>query len=250
MIHCDVFFTPSEFEFPQRKDDVALVGVDILRAGTTICTALRFGAKQIIPVASTDEALNIYTKFDKSDVLLVGERNSQKIDGFHLGNSPLEFTPELVSGKVIIMTTTNGTMLFNKCLNFQHFFVGAFVNFSSVVERVSKSLEQNVSRLIFACGGQDNRFALEDALFCGKLIETLIKKFGDNPDFLMNDGAIASLELYRLHEVDLVGFIKKTSHARQLIQLGFEKDIDFALAIDSLSVVPSANGLYIVAEKA
>lgn len=247
MFHIDVFFTPTEFDMPDRKDDIVVVGVDVLRAGTTICFALNSGAKQVIPVSNTEEALNIYNKFDKGLALLAGERNCKKIDGFHLGNSPLDFVPELVSGKVIILSTTNGSNLFNKCLAFPNFFIGCFVNFSSVVEKVLERIQHSqIRRIILACSGQNNKFAFEDALFCGMFIDSFTKKFEVQNLMEMNDGARASLDLYNLHKDALFDFIKTTAHCQNLIQLGFEEDVELALTIDNVSLVPTSNGLSLV----
>ncbi|MEJ5286819.1 MAG: putative 2-phosphosulfolactate phosphatase [Candidatus Kapaibacterium sp.] len=247
MLQIDVFFIPSEFELPERKEETIVVGVDILRAGTTICTALNSGAKQIIPVASTEEALNIYSKMDKETVLLAGERNSKKIDGFHLGNSPLEFTPEVVSGKIIILNTTNGSKLFNKCKSFPNFFIGCFVNFSSLITKILDTINaQNAKNLILACSGQDNKFAYEDALFCGKVIDTLLNSKLIEKDIKMNDASLASVELFELHKDNFVEAIKASSHSRHLIELGFEDDVDFALTLDKFSTVPTFEGLYLV----
>ena len=104
----DVVFTPAGLDAAEVQGRTVFV-IDILRATTTMCAALDHGAKAIIPVASTEEALRLAQTIGSADVLLAGEKNCVRIPGFHLGNSPLEMTETAVRGKTIIVTTTNGT---------------------------------------------------------------------------------------------------------------------------------------------
>src|SRR5687768_1754946 len=104
----DVFFTPAGLTLAEVHGRTAFV-IDILRATTSMCAALSSGAKAIIPVASTEEALRLAQTIGSTDVLLAGEKNCLRIPGFALGNSPLEMTESTVKGKTIVVTTTNGT---------------------------------------------------------------------------------------------------------------------------------------------
>jgi 2-phosphosulfolactate phosphatase len=243
MVKVDVYFTPSELVLPEGRDSAVIIGVDVLRASTSICSALSAGAKEVIPVGSLEDALKIYSNLDKSNVLLCGEKNSVKIDGFHLGNSPLDYIPELVSGKTLILYTTNGSALFSKLLDYQYFFVGSFVNLSALLNKATELISNsNCERLILACAGQDNKFALEDTVFCGCFIERLEKVVGGMDNLKLNDGALASYDLFVLHKDNFSDYVKSAEHSKVLIDLGFEKDVDFALKIDALSVIPAANG--------
>ncbi|MCX7909389.1 MAG: 2-phosphosulfolactate phosphatase [Ignavibacteria bacterium] len=249
MIQLDVFFTLNELDLPLKKDSAVVIAIDILRAGTTVCKALGSGAKEIIPVCSSEEALNLYNKFDKSDILLCGERNGKKIDGYHLGNSPFEYEPNIVSGKTLILNTTNGSSLFKKLISYPHFYVGAFVNFSFLFEEVVNIFEQKqISLIILACAGQNNRFTFEDVLYCGCFIENLQKKLlGEK--FKLNDGARASKELFSIFKNDLLNFVKTTDHSAELIRLNFEKDIDFSFTFDLIPVIPVSNGSNLIIKK-
>ncbi|MGH7536741.1 MAG: 2-phosphosulfolactate phosphatase, partial [Gemmatimonadales bacterium] len=104
----DVAFAPGALA-PSEVQGRTVFVVDILRATTAMCAALNHGAKAMIPVASTEEALRLAQTIGSADVLLAGEKNCVRIPGFHLGNSPLEMTEQAVRGKTIIVTTTNGT---------------------------------------------------------------------------------------------------------------------------------------------
>src|SRR4051812_2934497 len=104
----DVVFSPRELSASDVADRTVFV-IDVLRATTTICAALHNGARAIVPVSDTEEATRLVTVLGAADVLLAGERNTVRIPGFQLGNSPDEMTADVVKGKTIIMTTTNGT---------------------------------------------------------------------------------------------------------------------------------------------
>jgi 2-phosphosulfolactate phosphatase len=107
-VRVDVFFTPAGLS-PGEVQGRTVFVIDILRATTSMCAALTHGAKAIIPVASTEEALRLAQTLGSDDVLLAGEKNCLRIPGFQLGNSPLEMTESAVKGKTIIVTTSNGT---------------------------------------------------------------------------------------------------------------------------------------------
>jgi 2-phosphosulfolactate phosphatase len=104
----DVLLTPAGLNAGELQGRTVFL-IDILRATTTMCAALSHGAKAIIPVASTEEALRLAQTLGSTDVLLAGEQNCQKIPGFQLGNSPLEMTESSVRGKTLIARTSNGT---------------------------------------------------------------------------------------------------------------------------------------------
>src|ERR687898_274880 len=110
----DVLLTPAGLTLAEVQGRTVFV-IDILRASTSICAAMSSGAKAIIPVASTEEALRLAQTIGSSDVLLAGEKECVRIPGFHLGNSPLEMTEGVVRGKTIIVTTSNGTKALLAC---------------------------------------------------------------------------------------------------------------------------------------
>lgn len=246
MIHINTFFTPNEIPISWKKDNIIVVGVDILRAGTTICKALYSGAKEVLPVESSEEATKIFSKFDKGTTLLCGEKNCKKIDGYHLGNSPLEYTEEVVSSKTLILKTTNGTPLFRKFNSLPYFFIGGFVNLTFLTTKIVELLNTNDIKTVFlACAGQDNKFAFEDALFCGNLIEKLVMQYSKQ-ELKLNDASLASIEMFLLHKADLANFVKTIEHSVNLIQSGFETDVDFSFQNDTIPIIPTFNGLSIV----
>ncbi|HEX5962598.1 MAG TPA: 2-phosphosulfolactate phosphatase, partial [Gemmatimonadales bacterium] len=110
----DVAFTPAGLTHAEVQGRVVFV-IDILRATTVMCAALNSGAKSIIPVSSTEEALRLAQTIGSTDVLLAGERKCARIPGFHLSNSPLEMTEGAVRGKTLVVTTSNGTKALLAC---------------------------------------------------------------------------------------------------------------------------------------
>src|SRR5918996_5121710 len=125
----DIVFTPAGL-MPGEVQGRAVFVIDILRATTVMCAALSHGARAIIPVASTEEALRLAQTIGSTDVLLAGEKNCVRIAGFHLGNSPLEMTEAAVRGKTIIMTTSNGTKALLACQGAAYVFPAAAANLS------------------------------------------------------------------------------------------------------------------------
>src|SRR5207244_9507291 len=130
----DVYFTPLGL----NAGDVSgrgVVVIDALRATTCVVTALATGAKEVIPAATSEEAVRLASNLEKDGVLLAGERKSVKIEGFALGNSPREMTPEVVAGKTIVLATTNGTPALVAAQGGEPVRVGAPVNFKALVQR-------------------------------------------------------------------------------------------------------------------
>jgi len=248
LVFIDTHIVPTSFDFNSpSQDTIAIVGVDILRAGTTLCFALHNGAKEVIPAIDSNEAMTIYNRLDKEKVLLCGERNCFKIEGYHLDNSPYNYTSEVVQGKSLILNTTNGSFLFKKGVGIKNFFIGSFLNVSSLWKAILEQIKKDSSnRIVLICAGNNFGFAYEDVIFCGCLIDLFKQSFVSNEDVYLNDASIAAVELYQLHRNNLLDFIKTTYHSKMLIELGFERDIDFAFEINKVSVVPVANGFSFV----
>src|ERR671910_1541376 len=149
----DVVFTPAGLS-PSEVQGRPVFVIDILRATTTMCAALSHGAKAIIPVGSTEEALRLAHTIGSTDVLLAGEKNCVRIPGFHLGNSPLEMTEPAVRGKTIIVTTSNGTRALLACQGASAVYPAAAVNLSSAAEKAREALESD-QHILMVCAGRE-----------------------------------------------------------------------------------------------
>ena len=209
------FILPKDIE----TDGVCLV-IDVLRATSTIVTALSNGALFVKPVEKVEEAVNMR----EENALLCGERGGLKIKGFDLGNSPLEYKEEIVKGKKIVLTTTNGTRAV-KLLKCSKIIAVSFLNVSSVVNFVRNSKEINI-----VCSGTEGKFSLEDFLLAGMIVKLL-----DRED--LDDASKVTMRYYEsVKNVEIE--LRRSSHAQKLINLGFEKDVIFCSQIDLFNVVP------------
>jgi 2-phosphosulfolactate phosphatase len=223
-------FTPSEIDEAVVKGRTVVV-IDVLRACTTVAYAMYGGCERIIPVASVEAATNLAASLDKKVTLLGGEREGKRIDGFDLGNSPLEYTPDVVKGKTVILATTNGTRAISMSQGAKEILVASFVNMSSVLDYLA-GVRDDV--LTIVCAGEGNRFALEDAVCAGMLIERLCM---DN-DCELGDGAHAARLLYQINEETILSLLRGCEHGRYLDGLGFADDLQVCSKVDSLKVLP------------
>ncbi|WAM33995.1 2-phosphosulfolactate phosphatase family protein [Caldicellulosiruptor morganii] len=214
------------------KDSYAIV-IDLLRATSTMIWAISNGAKRIIPVEKVEEAL-LFKKLDES-VLLGGERGGLKIDGFDLDNSPLSYKSEVVSGRTIVMTTTNGTRALKKAAGAKRIFPGSFINARKTAEYIIKeALCHDIHTISIVCAGTEEKFTLEDILCAGYFVHLLKKHF---PDAFLDDLSIASYELYKKFENDPHEILKYSYHYNNLKKLGFVSDLEFCLKKDFVDMV-------------
>jgi 2-phosphosulfolactate phosphatase len=191
----EVLFTPAEFETLAGRDlsETVCVVFDVLRATSSIVTALANGAKAVLPVTEIDDALEVWR--EDLEVLLAGERDGVRIETnltgstrFDLGNSPREFTREKVAGKKIAMTTTNGTRALRACAHAETVLVGSFLNLKATTVYLEK---QPPSQLLVICSGTFDQAALEDVLAAGALCYRLFRDisksdFSDSVSMAMN----------------------------------------------------------------
>jgi 2-phosphosulfolactate phosphatase len=222
---------PVPSEFAGGDDETVVVVVDVFRASTTIAAALAGGARFVLPVADVEQAMKLAEPYAANEVLLGGERECRRIEGFHLGNSPREYAREVVAGKVVIFTTTNGTPALTAAADAGTVIVGSFVNFSAVVDAVTGHGTATI-----LCAGNNGRLSLEDFACAGGLVSRLARKAAH-----LDDAALAARAAYAKLKTNLTRTLASTEHARRLVDLGFRADLDFALKIDSLLVVPRQN---------
>ena len=200
---------------PKYLSSDVCVLIDALRATCTISAALANGASGVRPVKSIKEALNF-----RGEALLAGERNGVKIEGFDLGNSPNEMMN--LQGKEIVLTTTNGTRAISM-LKCNTVIAASFPNISAI-----KGFISSFDRADLICSGDNGEISLEDFLLAG-----MIAELDENP----TDAARIS-QMYAKSVHNIKEEVLRSSHARHLIEIGFSKDIDFCMSIDTLDVVP------------
>jgi 2-phosphosulfolactate phosphatase len=231
----DVLFTPAGLTLAEVQGRTVFV-IDILRATTSMCAALSNGARAILPVASTEEALKLAQTLASDDVRLAGEKNCHRIEGFHLGNSPLEMTEAAVRGRSLIVYTTNGTKALLACQGAAAVHPTCAGNLSLAVERARETLEQDGAVLVL-CAGRDGAFSLDDGYTAGRLVAAVlggsVKRRG------MNDAALAGLDLVRRYGERWERPLRRSRAGRELIRLGFADDVADAARLDAYPVLPT-----------
>jgi len=232
----DVFLLPSLLGDTDLSGGVAVV-IDVLRATTTITHAIAHQADCVVPLLTIDQAKEQGGR-DPS-ALLGGERGGQKIDGFDLGNSPAEYPQDVVRGKKIFFTTTNGTKAMQACRGAEQIVVAAFVNLTAVCNQLAEH-----PHVYVVCAGTEGEITREDVLLAGAIVDHLT---ADTPEPIMiNDQAQIAADAWQeaktgLTATTLADRLKQSRGGRNVLRLGQENDIDLAATLDQFDVVPQLN---------
>jgi len=229
----DVLFSPEGITAGGLQGRIAFV-IDILRATTSMCAALLHGARALIPVASTEEALRLAQTIGRDEVLLAGERQCARIPGFQLGNSPREMTEATVRGKTLVVTTSNGTRALLACQGAAAVYGACAANLTVSAERARETIEAGASVLI-VCAGREGAFSLDDGYCAGRLLTAVLGSA--RPRRGLNDAAIASLDLVRRYGDRWERPLQRSRAGRELIRLGFRDDVLDAARLDAYPVL-------------
>jgi 2-phosphosulfolactate phosphatase len=229
----DIVFTPLGLTSAETAGRTVFV-VDILRATTSICAALSHGARAVIPVGSTEEALRMKQTLGSDDILLAGEQNCEPIQGFDLGNSPVEMKEEIVKGKSIVMRTTNGTRALLGIQSAGTVYPFAAANISLAGQKAQEFYERDRDILI-VCSGRENAFSLDDAYCAGRLAVAAMG--GRRRAKGLNDAALACLDLVRRYGERWDRPLRASRAGRELIKLGFADDVADAARPDAYPVL-------------
>ena len=207
-----------------------IVIIDVLRATSTIATALENGAKSIIPVDSVAECIRIGKQIN---AITAGERDGKIAEGLEYGNSPFEYPKDFIEGKTLVLTTTNGTRLLHMALNngAKEIITGAFANLDAVCEHLLSKKQP----VILACAAWKDRVNIEDTLFAGMVIDKIKEHFSINCD-----ASQMALGLYNTAKPDLYAFMEKNkaSHFLRLSSFGLQEDIKFCLTPNTAKALP------------
>ena len=234
-----VHLLPQLVEPEELAGGFAIV-IDVLRATTTITAALAAGAREVIPCLEIDAARRAAANLQGTPIVLGGERQGVRIEGFDLGNSPREYTPLAVGGRTVVFTTTNGTRAMLHARQAGDVRLAAFVNLSAVV-----AASAGRERVDVICSGTGGKVTREDVLLAGAIAERLTASAAAE---LNDQAAIARaawLEAIGNPDAELpwlaarlAAALRETQGGRNLKRLGLESDIDDAAAIDRFSIVP------------
>ncbi|MGV3710676.1 MAG: 2-phosphosulfolactate phosphatase [Gemmatimonas sp.] len=220
---------------PAEVAGKVVVVIDVLRAATTVVTALANGARAVIPFDSVDEPAVFAKKFERSEIRLAGERKMLRIEGFDLGNSPAEYTPNVVKGRTILYSTTNGTVALVSTAGARLCFFAAFVNCSATVAAV-RAATKGGGDVLIVCSGHEKRATLEDIACAGRMARGIAR---GRTTMTWGDGARSAALIERRFTTDMARLEKEATHARSLIGAGFENDVKACFAVDAQPLVVS-----------
>ncbi len=211
-------------------NNAIVVIIDVLRATSTIATALYNGAKCVIPVDSVSRCIELGKQIEG---ITAGERDGKVAEGLEYGNSPFEYPRDFISGKTLVLTTTNGTKLLHMALDkgAGHIVTGSFPNLSAVCDY----LVEQKQHVILGCAAWKDRVNIEDMLFAGAIISRVGEHFSINCD-----SSQVATTMYEDAKLDLYEFMKakNASHYHRLSNYGLEKDIRYCLTADGANVLP------------
>lgn len=245
MNHLNVHFLPA-LTTPDELAGSTVVVIDVLRATTTIVYALAAGAREVLPCLEVDEARQRAAALPTGQAVLGGERGGLRIDGFDLGNSPEEYAPQVVQGRTVLLTTTNGTRAMLGCRTAARVLIGAFVNAPAVARELAPA-----RRIDLVCAGTRGAITRDDVLLAGYLtelamLETLPADLPGEP-WQLNDQARLASNAWRACSVtddellpaeSLEQQLRHSQGGRDLIAIGFDRDIAAAARIGQFDLVP------------
>lgn len=225
-----VYHTP-ELTPPDALPDCAVV-IDVLRATSTIATALKVGAEAVQAFSSLEELMQVSEAWPAAQRLRAGERGGAKVEGYELGNSPLDCTPALMAGKRLFLSTTNGTRALQRVESAQQVIAGAIINRQTVVNYL---LAHPPQTLWLLGSGWEGGYSLEDTVCAGAIADLL----SGHPGFKVgNDEVIAAISLYRQWQDKLLDLFRQASHGQRLLRLNGDEDLRYCASLDLLDILP------------
>jgi 2-phosphosulfolactate phosphatase len=239
--YVNVYHLPRDVE-PVKLAGSVVVVIDLLRASSTICQALASGAIEVVPFLEVDETLAAAAKCDRLDVVLGGERGGQRIPGFDLGNSPSEYTAQVVGGRRVFMTTTNGTRALFHARVGRRVLVGAFVNLSAVSDAV-----RNEPQVDILCAGTGGDATREDIIAAGALVHSLTQlgrnsliknSAADEAESAWENVLALASSTGRTISEQVARELRDTAGGHNLLAIGLEQDLVQCAKVDHLDVVP------------
>lgn len=232
----DVALLPSAMK-PEQLAGHTVVVVDVLRATSTIVSALHNGCEKVLPQPSIEQAREVHASIPEESVM-GGERQGKIVDGFQHGNSPPEYSAAAIAGKTLVLATTNGTVAMESCRAADRVLIGAMINVSAVAEKLV-----DADRVTVVCSGTDRLITSEDVLFAGLLTERLLAIRGGTETQLTDSASIALHHWQvRQQEIEsgtpLANFFRQCRGGRNLVRIGHDADVVYASQIDILDRVP------------
>lgn len=211
------------------RDKVVIV-IDIFRATSVITTAISNGCKEIIPVLTVEEAINLRDSYVDKNYLLGGERHAKKIPGFDLSNSPLEYTEDVVKDRNIILTTTNGTKALTRSIGAYKILIGCLLNASAIAREAIKYNKD----IVIVNSGTNGQFSIDDFICTGFILNEM-KKLTDCLE--MTDICMAAYLTYKSNK-NISEYIKNARHYKVMMKLNLQNDVKFCLRPNKFDITP------------
>ncbi|MEH2324636.1 MAG: 2-phosphosulfolactate phosphatase family protein [Nostoc sp.] len=229
-----VYHTPELT--PTGKAPECAIAVDVLRATSTIATVLAAGGEAVQVFSDLDQLIEVSEKWPAEKRLRAGERGGAKVAGFELGNSPLDCTPELVQGRRLFISTTNGTRALQRVQDSPNLLAAALINRAAVVQFLQKLQPETVW---IVGSGWEGSFSLEDTVCAGAIAHSLLQHTQLSPEELAgNDEVISAIALYSQWQDNLLGLLHQASHGQRLLRLDCHEDLKYCSQTDILDVLP------------
>lgn len=229
-----VYHTPELT--PTGKAPECAIAVDVLRATSTIATVLAAGGEAVQVFSDLDQLIEVSEKWPSEKRLRAGERGGAKVAGFELGNSPLDCTPELVQGRRLFISTTNGTRALQRVQDSPNLLAAALINRAAVVRFL---LEKQPETVWIVGSGWEGSFSLEDTVCAGAIAHSLLQQTTLSPEELAgNDEVISAIALYSQWQDNLLGLLHQASHGQRLLRLDCHEDLKYCSQTDILDVLP------------
>jgi 2-phosphosulfolactate phosphatase len=230
-VRVDVYPTVVNIPPAEELASLSAVAIDVLRATSTIITALENGADTVVPVLQPEEAFQVVQDNPERRFVLGGERKSVLIPGFHQGNSPLEYTRSKVEGLPVLFTTTNGTRAIRRAAGAATVYIAAFLNAPAVAKALT-ALGRDVA---ICCAGTHDQFSLEDTACAGAILHYMS---GPGSHLELNDMGYVARELYRQYEGKVADLLHLSEHGQNLLKLGLQEDLLFCSQVGTTTALP------------
>jgi 2-phosphosulfolactate phosphatase len=230
----------SIFHTPERTPDHTIadcaIAVDVLRATSTIVTALAAGAEAVQAFSDLDQLLDVSAQWPAHLRIRAGERGGSQVEGFDFGNSPLACTPERVNGKRLFISTTNGTRTLQRVEQSAIVIAAAMINRQAVVDYL---LEKSPNTIWIVGSGWEGSYSLEDTVCAGAIADQLATQLGCRlEDLADNDEVVGAVSLYQQWRDRLLDLFHYASHGKRLLRLACHEDLQYCSELDTVNVVP------------
>jgi 2-phosphosulfolactate phosphatase len=229
-----IYHTPELTPSSEVPD--CAIAIDVLRATTTMVTALAAGAEAVQVFSDLDKLIHESEAWPREKRIRAGERGGATVSGFDMGNSPLDCTPEQVQGRRLFISTTNGTRSLERVQNAAAVMAGAFINRRAVVNYI---LSEKPETVWIVGSGWEGSFSLEDTACAGAIAHSLMAELKLPVEQVAgNDEVVGAIALYEQWKDRLLELMHQASHGQRLLRLDCDEDLKYCIQMDLLDVLP------------